>query len=66
MRILFFLTAAGLTLLQSACAHYSIHQTTRPGQVYVVCDYPFSSDEVYSCDARDGAPICYRTQESRQ
>jgi hypothetical protein len=63
MRILYFLFAAGLTLFQSGCAHYSIRRSTRPDQVYVVCGRVLSSDEVYSCDARDGAPICYRTQE---
>jgi hypothetical protein len=63
MRVLFFLVAAGLALSQSACAHYSVVHTTRTGQVYVVCQYPFSSDEVYSCDAREGAPICYRARE---
>ena len=52
----------GLAL--GGCPSYVVHTSTQPGQVYVVDTN--GSDKVYSCDARNGRPICYRVHEIKR
>ena len=57
-----FLALLGVTAL-GGCARYTLYRPTQSGQVYVVRHKWARSDVVYSCDARNVDPVCFRTQE---
>ncbi len=63
MRGRVWLLAACWLLLETGCTHYTVYHTSRPEQVYIVRRNALQSDVVYSCDARNNAPVCYRTEE---
>ena len=63
MRFPIWLGLAGLATLATGCGQYLIYQASRSGQIYVVHKQFMHDDVVYSCDATNSTPICYRTQE---